>query len=150
MLRTATLFLPQQTFHLLEMIVCFTALNITHLDAHRGGTKQNNPEFREASPERWSRDQNKLFRNITLSLQPWLALQALLTCKIWSVFPLIHCCQLNKFIVFLAIYRALLKALTSDIIWVLANLRFHLKRKRERGKKERERKKKERERERER
>jgi len=82
MLRTATLILPQQIFRLLEMIVYFTALNITHLDAHSRGTKQNNPEFREASPERWSRDQNELFRNITLSLQPWLGLQALLTYKI--------------------------------------------------------------------
>lgn len=48
MLRTAILVL---SFCLLEMIVYFTALNFTHLGAHSRSTKQNKPEFREASPE---------------------------------------------------------------------------------------------------
>lgn len=38
------------------------------------------------------------------------------------------CCQLNKFIVFLTMHRAVLKALTSDITGALLCLRFHLKR----------------------
>lgn len=82
MLGTSTLILPQQTFRFLEMIVYFTALNITHPDARSGGTKQNNPEFQEASPERWGRDQKELLRNIAPPQQPWLALRALLKHKI--------------------------------------------------------------------
>lgn len=82
MLGTSTLILAQQTFRFLEMMVYFTALNIAHLDAHGRGTKQNNPEFQEASSERRGRDQKELLGNITPPQQPRLALQALLRYKI--------------------------------------------------------------------